>query len=30
VAVKGAWHHTNTEFPAHIPVTATLRGVLSR
>jgi hypothetical protein len=28
VPVKGAWHHTNTEFPAHVPVTGTLRGIL--
>lgn len=26
--VPGAWHHTNTELPAHLPVTATLREVL--
>jgi hypothetical protein len=26
--VPGAWHHTNTELPAHLPVTETLRHVL--
>lgn len=26
--VPNAWHHTNTEFPAHLPVTKTLRSVL--
>jgi hypothetical protein len=29
VTVKGAFHHTNTEIPAHLPVTRTLRGILS-
>lgn len=27
--VPGAWHHTNTELPAHLPVTETLRRVLA-
>lgn len=26
--VPGAWHHTNTELPMHVPVTAVLREVL--
>lgn len=26
--VHGAWHHTNTELPAHLPVTKTLRSIL--
>ena len=26
--VPGAWHHTNTELPAHLPVTKTLRTIL--
>jgi hypothetical protein len=30
VKIPGAWHHTNTELPAHLPVTAALRSVLSR
>ena len=25
--VPRAWHHTNTELPAHLPVTAALRDV---
>jgi hypothetical protein len=29
VSVKGAWHHTNTEIPTHLPVTQTLRGILA-
>lgn len=28
VIVPGAWHHTNTELAAHLPVTGTLRGLL--
>lgn len=28
--VPAAWHHTNTELPAHLPVTRTLRRVLSQ
>lgn len=27
VTVPWAWHHTNTELPMHLPVTATLRGL---
>lgn len=27
--VPNAWHHTNTELPAHLPVTKTLRRVLA-
>jgi hypothetical protein len=27
--VKGAWHHTNTELAAHVPVTEVLRGILA-
>jgi hypothetical protein len=27
--IKGAWHHTNTELQAHLPVTETLKSVLS-
>jgi hypothetical protein len=27
--VANAWHHTNTELPAHLPVTKTLRRVLA-
>ena len=26
--VPAAWHHTNTELPAHLPVTATLKKVI--
>ena len=25
IVVPNAWHHTNTELPAHLPVTKTLR-----
>jgi hypothetical protein len=28
VIVPGAWHHTNTELPAHLPVTKTLRAIV--
>lgn len=28
IEVPGAWHHTNTELPAHLPVTATIRQAL--
>ncbi|MDP3854111.1 hypothetical protein [Phenylobacterium sp.] len=28
--VAGAWHHTNTELAAHLPVTSTLRAVLGQ
>lgn len=28
VLVKGAWHHTNTDLPMHLPVTKTLRSIL--
>ena len=29
VPVAGAWHHTNTELPFHLPVERTLRSVLA-
>lgn len=28
VVVPAAWHHTNTELPAHLPVTRTLKSIL--
>ncbi len=28
--VPQAWHHTNTELPSHLPVTAVLREILAR
>jgi hypothetical protein len=27
--VLGAWHHTNTELPAHLPVARELRRALA-
>jgi len=30
IIVPQAWHHTNTEYPAHLPVTATLKGALRK
>jgi hypothetical protein len=30
VTVPGAWHHTNTRLPFHVPVTKVLEGILKR
>ncbi len=30
VAVPGAWHHTNTRLPFHVPVTKVLEGIVAK
>ena len=30
VSVPGAWHHTNTRLPYHVPVTKVLEGILAK